>query len=91
MTATVPQRGDGSCVPPVALHAVLLSLRTGGLTGAERAKIKADQTLAAKRAEERRILEERTAEVIFRGEARGAGVWSGRVGSGEGEGGLICR
>lgn len=62
-SSTIAQRGDESCVPPAALRAVLLSLRTGGLTGAERAKIKADQRLMVKEAEEQRAAEMMTAEV----------------------------
>lgn len=58
------QRGDESCVPPTALKAVLASLKTGGMTGGEKAKLKADKKLAAKDAEDRRAAEGMSAEVI---------------------------
>lgn len=55
---------DDSCVEPAALKAVLVSLKTGGLTAAERAKIKAGKKLAAKEEEERKAKEGMSAEVI---------------------------
>lgn len=58
------QRGDDSCVAPAALKAVLASLKTGGMTGAEKAKLKADKKSAAKDAEDRKAAEGMSAEVI---------------------------
>lgn len=58
------QRGDDSCVAPAALRAVLASFKTGGMTGAEKAKVKAGKKLAAKDAEDRRAAEGMSAEVI---------------------------
>lgn len=43
----------------------MVSLKTGGMTGAEKAKLKADKKLAAKAAEDRRAAEGMSAEVIF--------------------------
>ena len=50
-------------MPPAALQAVLASLRTGGLTGAERAKIKADKRAAEREEERREAAEGMSAEV----------------------------
>lgn len=61
--ATSARRGDESCVPPAAFRAVLLSLRTGGLTGAERAKVKADEKTGAKAAGDKKAAQEMTNEV----------------------------
>lgn len=56
-------RGDDTCVAPAALKAVLVSIKIGGLTAAERAKIKANKKLAAKEEEERKAKEGMSAEV----------------------------
>lgn len=61
--ATSARRGDDSCVPPAAFRAVLLSLKTGGLTGAERAKVKADEKTDAKAAEDKKAAQEMADEV----------------------------
>lgn len=50
-------------MPPAAFRAVLLSLKTGGLTGAERAKVKADEKTGAKAAENKKAAQEMTDEV----------------------------
>lgn len=63
--ATSVQRGDESCVPPAAFRAVLLSLRTGGLTGAERAKVKADEKTDRKAEEDKKAAQEMTDEVGY--------------------------
>ncbi|CAM9854802.1 unnamed protein product, partial [Ectocarpus sp. 12 AP-2014] len=64
--AGAAQRGDDSCVAPAALKAVLVSLTTGGLTGAERAKLKADELSAVKEEQERRAAEGVSAEAARR-------------------------
>lgn len=64
------QRGDDSCVAPAALRAVLASLKTGGMTGAEKAKLKADRKLAEKDAEDRKAAEGMSAEVTRFGQDR---------------------
>lgn len=69
-------RGDDSCVSPVALRAVLTSLRTGGLTAAERARIKADKKSALKKEEEQKAAEGMSAEVT----SSGMGQWGGKGG-----------
>ena len=61
--ATSARRGDESCVPPSAFRAVLLSLKTGGLTGAERAKVKADEKTGAKVAEDKKAAQDMADEV----------------------------
>lgn len=64
-------RGDDSCVSPVALRAVLTSLRTGGLTAADRARLKADKNSALKEEEDLKAAEGMSAEVIDSGRGRG--------------------
>ncbi|CAM9493322.1 unnamed protein product [Ectocarpus fasciculatus] len=64
--AGAAQRGDDSCVAPAALKAVLVSLTTGGLTGAERAKLKADELSAVKEEQERKAAEGVSAEAAKR-------------------------
>ncbi|CAM9723875.1 unnamed protein product, partial [Ectocarpus sp. 8 AP-2014] len=64
--AGTAQRGDDSCVAPAALKAVLVSLTTGGLTGAERAKLKADELSAVKEEQERKAAEGVSAEAAKR-------------------------
>lgn len=50
-------------MPPSAFRAVLLSLKTGGLTGAERAKVKADEKTGAKVAEDKKAAQDMADEV----------------------------
>ncbi|CAM9126272.1 unnamed protein product, partial [Laminaria digitata] len=64
--ATSARRGDESCVPPSAFRAVLLSLKTGGLTGAERAKVKADENTAKKAEEDKKAAQGMTDEAARR-------------------------
>ncbi|CAM9155421.1 unnamed protein product [Scytosiphon promiscuus] len=59
-------RWDDSCVSPVALRAILISLRTGGLTATERAKIKAGKKLALKEKEKRKVAKDMSAEATKR-------------------------
>ncbi|CBN78026.1 hypothetical protein Esi_0082_0041 [Ectocarpus siliculosus] len=75
--AGAAQRGDDSCVAPAALKAVLVSLTTGGLTGAERAKLKADELSAVKEEQERKAAEGVSAEAakrVLEAEKSGASV-----------------
>lgn len=57
------QRGDESHVPLIALRSILLSLRSGGLTFKERAKVKADERVAVREGEEKKAAQEASEKV----------------------------